>query len=223
MDKRINYFLIKNNVKLIPFYFKLKKSLRTKNEKLFLDCIKYVVENINVELRFSGLEILESLDSFVIFSNHQSLFDPLFLMYGVNANISFLAKDELSKIKLIRQIFEFNKSTFVDRNDVRSGLKAILELNDLAKNRIIGAFPEGTRTKDGFIGEFKDGCFKLGTKIDIPIVICSINGAYNLDNTKNKVIVNIDFLDVLYKNDYRNIKTKDLSILVKNKLIENTK
>ena len=78
----------------------------------------------------------------------------------------------------------FCKLHLFRRKDPRAGLKSVLNAADMIRNGIsIFLFPEGTRSKDCKLGEFKEGSFKIATKAKCPVIPVGIQGTYNIFET----------------------------------------
>ena len=129
-------------------------------------------------------------DKTVLFvSNHQSNLDFLLLLAEINIPVGFIAKVELEKIPLLRDWMRVINCLFMDRDDMRQQVKTIVEgINLLKKGKSLIIFPEGTRTRDGNMMEFKAGSFKLATKSKVPIIPVTINGTFKaLEGNNNKL------------------------------------
>jgi 1-acyl-sn-glycerol-3-phosphate acyltransferase len=88
----------------------------------------------------------------------------------------YIAKKEMLKWPLLRTWMKYLHCLFLDRENVKEGLKVILAAIDKVKNGIsICVFPEGTRneTPDTFL-PFHDGSFKIAEKGQVPIIPMSI-------------------------------------------------
>lgn len=93
----------------------------------------------------------------------------------------YIAKKELEKVPFLSWIMRFVNCIFLDRKDPRNGLKAVLSAADMIKSGIsVFLFPEGTRSKTGKMGEFKDGGFKIATKSKAPVVPVGITGTNDI-------------------------------------------
>lgn len=69
----------------------------------------------------------------------------------------------------------------IDREDRRSQLKTFKEaINYLKKGVPIMAFPEGQRSKDGHLMEFKGGLFAMATKTNVPIVPITLSHTHSV-------------------------------------------
>lgn len=124
-----------------------------------------------------GRENINRKQSYVIVSNHQSHFD-IFVTYGwLYMDLKWVMKKELRKVPFIGWACEKLEFIYVDRSDNQ---KAIESLNS-AKERIVNGtsvmfFPEGTRSKDGSMGNFKKGAFKMAVDLGLPILPVTIKG-----------------------------------------------
>ena len=114
-------------------------------------------------------------------ANHNSIFDVV-LMYVYFAEApAFIAKNSLKKVPVLSMIMSRLKVMFLDRSDVRDGMRVIMESIDyINKGENVFVFPEGTRSKDGNMLPFKEGSFKIATKTDCPIVPVAITNTANI-------------------------------------------
>ena len=112
--------------------------------------------------------------------NHRSFFDVLILYIQFQRLTGFVAKNSLEKIPSLRVWMRHLYCLFLDRNDIKQGLKVILQAIEYVKQGIsICIFPEGTRN-DGeelTMLPFKEGSFKIALKSGCPIVPVSINNS----------------------------------------------
>lgn len=114
-------------------------------------------------------------------SNHQSSFDIAILLSCIKKNKGFIAKEDMNKIPLLKIWMKELRCLFLDRNDMKKSLQTILEgIKILKDDYSMVIFPEGTRSLDGKLNEFKAGSFKLATKTGVPIVPVTIDGSYKI-------------------------------------------
>lgn len=128
------------------------------------------------KVRAEGLDRLPEGGAILV-SNHQSLVDiPLFLSVFPR-EIRFLAKRELGKIPIFGRGMRMAGNLFIDRDDPRDAVHLMREVAERIRRRqVIVIFPEGTRSDDGSIGEFKTGAFFLAQKLDVPVLPVYIDG-----------------------------------------------
>ncbi len=111
-------------------------------------------------------------------SNHQSFFDPVLVGYGLDREVDYMARDTLFLNPVFDKLIRSLNAFPVKRGE--ADLAAVKEtLRRLKDSRAVLLFPEGTRTVDGRIGEFKPGFALLARKAGVPIVPVVIDGAYD--------------------------------------------
>ena len=123
-------------------------------------------------------------DSAVLYvANHRSFFDILVTYVRVPRPTGYIAKKEMEKIPLLSTWMRYLHCLFMDRTDVKKGLKTILEGVEKLKNGIsICIFPEGTRNKENELEllPFKEGSFKMASKSGCPIIPVAISNTANV-------------------------------------------
>ena len=117
----------------------------------------------------------------IIAPNHQSYYDGLFVSSLLNGRFLkktyFYAKKKHVSNPLVRFIADRNNIIVVDVNSgLRDSIQKLAEVLKKGKNIMI--FPEGTRSKDGSLGDFKKLFAILSKELGVPIVPVTINGAY---------------------------------------------
>ncbi|MGE5248228.1 MAG: lysophospholipid acyltransferase family protein, partial [Verrucomicrobiota bacterium] len=91
--------------------------------------------------------------------------------------VRFLAKRELAGIPLFGKGMMAAGNVFVDREDPRDAVQMLRDASArLSDGQLLVVFPEGTRSGDGSIGEFKPGAFYLAQKSRAPVVPVYIDG-----------------------------------------------
>lgn len=105
-------------------------------------------------------------------ANHASWLDIPVLCTVLDPVFKFIAKGELRTVPCIGQQLEGGQHILIDREDRRSQLKTFKEtMNYLQKEKVpIMAFPEGQRSADGRLSEFKRGLFSIAVKAGVPVV-----------------------------------------------------
>lgn len=130
----------------------------------------------------------------IVVANHQSIFDiPITSVLFARRLPGYIAKMELGRFALGASVYlrgTFN--ALVDRSDVRQSVRAIKDLSLRSKERAgcVVVFPEGTRSRDGQLGEFKFTGFETFAKHSGPaqLVSVSISGACDLASWPKKPI-----------------------------------
>lgn len=112
-------------------------------------------------------------------SNHESILDMPLLVYALrDRKIIFIGKKEILKIPVMGHWLKLSKSIPIDRENPRAAMKSIeLAVERIKEGYSVIIFPEGTRSKNGKVNEFKKGSFKIATKSKATIVPVAIDGS----------------------------------------------
>lgn len=133
-----------------------------------------------VRLTVIGEENIPKDTPVLYIGNHRSFFDIVLTYARCPGLTGYVAKKELLKIPLLSTWMKFLYCLFLDRTDIKAGLKTILTAIDQVKNGIsIMIFPEGTRGegKDELdMLPFHEGSFKIATKTGCPIIPVALTG-----------------------------------------------
>lgn len=115
----------------------------------------------------------------IICSNHISNLDPPIVGGATARDVHFLAKEELFKGKFFRFFFTKLNAVPIKRGmKDRQALRQVLTL--LKEGKVIGLFPEGTRSKTGKLGEGLSGIGFFALRSDAIVVPCVIIGPYKV-------------------------------------------
>jgi 1-acyl-sn-glycerol-3-phosphate acyltransferase len=129
----------------------------------------------------NGLENIDSRGPYILASNHQGWFDIFAALSDIPIYFSWLAKEELFKIPVLGRAMYSAGYIPIDRSDRRKALISMNKAAEAVRNGTsIFIFPEGTRSVDGVMKEFKKGGFVLAAKSRQPIVPISISGSYRI-------------------------------------------
>lgn len=119
-------------------------------------------------------------DAVLFVGNHRSLYDIPVFYAKTPKEVGFVAKLEMKKIPIMRLWMENVGCLFLDRKDIRAGLKTILQGIEYIKNGgSLFICPEGTRSHNDVMGEFKEGSLKLAEKSGCPIIPVAFIGTDN--------------------------------------------
>ena len=177
-----------------------------------------------VKIEAYGLENLPEKDGFIMFPNHQGLFDVLVFFESCPRPFAFVIKKEAANIILLKQVREALGSLVMDREDIRQSMKVIQTMaEEVKKGRNFLIFPEGTRSRQGnHTLEFKGGTFKSAVKAKCPIVPCALIDSFIPFDEKSirPVTVHLYYLKPLYYEEYQNMKTTEIAEEVKRRIDE---
>ena len=184
--------------------------------------MKLAVEAGNIDLLITGRENLPEQDGFVLYANHQGLFDVLALASDWDRPLAAVLKKELAEVPLLKQIRLCTHSYAMDREDVRQSLTVIKNVTEqVQKGRNFLIFPEGTRSRNGNVmGEFHGGSFRAAMKAQCPIVpLCFVDSFKVLDGKGSKpVSAQMHYLKPIPYEEYKDMKTVEVAALVKSRI-----
>jgi len=159
-------------------------------------------------------------EPFILAPNHQSFIDGLlvvsFLKNKVLKKTYFYAKEKHVRKRWVKFIANRNNVITVDVNkDIKDSVQKMATVLKSGKNIII--FPEGTRTKNGKVGEFKKTFAILSSELKVPVVPVYIKGAYEAMPSGSRIPrpfkkITVEFLPPVYPGDhsYDDLKEKVL-------------
>ncbi|MDO5441858.1 MAG: lysophospholipid acyltransferase family protein [Bacillota bacterium] len=181
--------------------------------------IPIILAVAGVKVERTGEENLQNGPALYV-GNHQGLFDMVVTLIYLGGTKGYLAKIETSKIPMLSTWMKQLNCVFIDRGNPRKALQAINECADNLKagNSMI-IFPEGTRSRNHEMNEFKPGAFKCAIKAGVPIVPFVLDGSYKAWEENHKITPTTITLKILKPIDTANMeKTKDISAVVEEEI-----
>jgi len=123
-----------------------------------------------------GREYLDRNRAYLFAANHQSNLDPPLLFAYLGHNTGAIAKKELTKFPVLKQGFPLAHVVPIDRRNRESAIESTRRgAQSLRRGHSLMAFPEGTRTVDGRVKEFKKGVFYMAVEAGVPVVPVVVN------------------------------------------------
>lgn len=124
-----------------------------------------------------GKENIPKEGGVLLCTNHIHNFDPPIVGMMAPRPISFMAKEELFNVPVLGKILPHVnafpvKRGMSDREALRTGLKVLKE------GKVLGLFPEGTRSKTGELGKGLAGAGFFALRTDADVIPCAIIGPY---------------------------------------------
>lgn len=228
--ERIILMVIRSFFQLPYYFYKIMKYCNVEKypEETRYAFLQKLTTRVNkrgrVSITCTGLENLPKENGYIMYGNHQGLFDALILLQTHKRPFTTVSKKEVKNIFFLKQVFTVLQSKFIDREDVRQSMKVMMEVTKEVKaGRNYLIFPEGTRSKKGNqIGEFKSGSFKAAMNAKCPIVPFAIIDSFKAFDTHSikKLNVQIHYLKPLYYEDYKDMKSVDIANLVSSQINE---
>lgn len=145
------------------------------------------------------------------------------MMSVIERPVGFVAKEELGRIPFFAQWIVYMKCVLITRGDTRKALVAILQAAKLLQQgHSLVLYPEGTRSIDGSLGEFKAGSLKAAQKGKAIVVPVAIDGARNIMPRNSfwmyKSDVTVTILPAISAEVVQDMDTKELAMLVKRQI-----
>jgi 1-acyl-sn-glycerol-3-phosphate acyltransferase len=175
-----------------------------------------------VTIECHGLENLPKENGYIMFPNHQGLFDALAFIETHERPFVTVMKKEVKDTILLKQIIQLLQAEVIDREDVRQSMQVIMNMTRRVKegeNFVI--FAEGTRSRKGnTILEFKGGSFKSAMNARCPIVPVALVDSFKAFDTNSikKLTVQIHYMKPLYYEEYQGMKSTEIAQLVSSRI-----
>ena len=136
-----------------------------------------ILATTGVEVTVEGLEHVVPGKTYVFVANHQSIYDIPCLFWSIPFQLRIIAKESLGSFPMLGPHLKRTGHLLVDRKHPdRAGIfgwASRLTSNGLS----LIIFPEGTRSRDGFLGKFKGGSIMLAMQAGLPLVPISVVGS----------------------------------------------
>jgi len=140
-----------------------------------------VALTIGARIRVHGIEHVQPGRGYVYMANHSSLIDTPALFAYLPYQFKIMAKRGLFYVPFLGWHLWSSGNFPVDRGDARRTAKSLRRVIEAVRlGTSLAVFPEGTRTPDGRLQEFKPGAFKIAQRAGVPIVPVTIRGTFAL-------------------------------------------
>ena len=145
----------------------------------FLRSTCWLFLKLYCRMRIEGAEKIPATGGCVLAANHASHLDIPIVSTITLRHVAFVARDTLDESWFLSFIMRETRAVLVKRGTAdRRAIRAMVE--HLALGDCVAIYPEGTRTHDGKIGEFKGGAVLAARMGKVPIVPVGIDGSYRL-------------------------------------------
>lgn len=200
-------------------FFVNKKKERKRVYPYYNWLVKQVVWIIvfysNVKIDYEGGELLKDDEKYLIVCNHLSMYDQITLIGKLQKRrIICISKPDNFKIPICGPFIHLAGFISIDREDNFEAVKAILKAAKYLKTNQcdICIAPEGTRSKDHKLHEFKPGSFKVGYKSEKPVAVIGFKGTDKVSKTfPRRTHVTMKVLEVIPYEKYKDLNTVGLS------------
>lgn len=178
---------------------------------------KRLVEQAGIVIQTSGREHLVAGSTYVVMSNHQSHYDIPVLFQALSIPVRMVAKTELFRLPIFGRAMLDSGFIELDRSNRRRAMESLkLAGKRIREDRLsIWIAPEGTRSKDGALAEFKTGGFHLAREAGVPILPVTLDGTIRVHKPGESLVhrgetVRVTIHPPLEPSKYGREGTKDL-------------
>lgn len=169
----VGYLILLIPVLIAEWFYRRRNPARADLQQLRMvqAAFKLILKVTGARITVVGEEHVPKDRAVLYVGNHRSFFDILLTYSRTPGLTGFVAKKEMEKIPLLSTWMKRLHCLFLDRDNIREGLKTILEGIELIKSGVsICIFPEGTRNKTGeLLLPFKEGSLKMAEKRAAPL------------------------------------------------------
>lgn len=145
-----------------------------------------------------GSENIDPKQPYVIVLNHNSMVDILCL-YKIPLVFKWVSKKEVYKIPLVGRLLFAHGDIVINRASAKEAMQMVHDKGKewLKRGASVAIFPEGTRSKDGEIHNFKAGAFLLAKDAGVPILPIVLDGTTTMIkggfwmNWKNRITIKV--------------------------------
>lgn len=169
---------------------------------------------IRIHIKVTGKELLPK-GRFLLVCNHRSKFDPIVTWHVfAKENLAFISKPENFKVPVYGRIIHRCCFMPIDRENPRNALRTVNRAANLIKDDVasVAVYPEGTRNYGEGLLPFHTAVFKIAQKANVPIVVMSIWGTYDIQRNfpLRKSNIEMNILGVLSAEEAKSMKTNEI-------------
>jgi len=183
-------------------------------------CVRAAGWLCGVRVDIRGKEKIQPGVTYVFLSNHQGNFDGPVLVHAVPRDWSALIKKEMMRLPVFSRVLKMVQFVPIERSnakDAHAGIEMGTTLLSKGKNFV--AFPEGTRSRDGRLGEFKKGVFLMAIKAQTPVIPVTILNSAKI-NPPGKYAIRPGRIEVIFHDP---IETRGMTTEDRNRLVQLTR
>ncbi len=171
-----------------------------------------------------GQEKLPKEGGYILYPNHQGKYDVLGIFTGHKAPLSFVMDEAKAHIILVAEFLMLVDGKAIGLTNLRQTLQVFQEMakeiQETGKKFILfaeGGYKENNRN---IVEHFKAGSFKVAMMAKTPIVPVALVDSYKVYNSPHRgpVTTYVYYLDPIYYEDYKNMKTTEIAQMVEDRV-----
>lgn len=207
----------------VVLLFKQRRAAFFIVEKLWSPVLLFIV---GAKINSIDKEKVFNLKDPVIFaSNHQSNFDITSIINQTPRHLHFIAKQEIKKVPFLGQYTAAMGMIFIDRKNKEKAKESLQKAGDLIRSgRDVVVFPEGTRSIDGKVHQFKRGAFILAKEGKVNVVPVAIKGTNKINPAGKFKLrpgsITVKYGDLILAKDFEDKSVEEFANFVQSKVKE---
>lgn len=186
--------------------------------------VKFMKRNAFIKTKAYGMDNLPEEGGYVMYANHQGKYDSLGIISSHEKPCTVVIDEKRSHLIIADQFVTLIKGTRLDKSSMEKQMKAILKvISEVKSGRRYIIFPEGGYCHNrNHVNEFLPGAFKCAIKAKCPIVPVVLIDSYKPFelNSLKPVTTQVHYLEPIYYEDYKKMSSKEISELVREKIME---
>jgi 1-acyl-sn-glycerol-3-phosphate acyltransferase len=168
--------------------------------------VMFFVKAVGVRVRVVGTQRIPA-GTCLFVANHTSSADAPAVVGAIPRRIAILLKESLFKYPIVGQAFLLARFIPVNRNERDSALESLEKaIGSLRAGQSFLIYPEGTRSPDGRLQDFKKGAVVMAIKAGVPIVPIACSGAHRVMRKRSLKIypgeILVEFLEPIDASAY---------------------
>ena len=180
--------------------------------------VMFFVRAVGVRVRVAGTERIPS-GTCLFIANHTSTADAPAVVGAIPRRIAILLKQSLFRYPIVGQAFDLAQFIPVDRSKQESAIASLEKaIEAMRGGQSFLIYPEGTRSPDGRLQEFKKGAVVMAIKAGVPIVPIACSGAHRIMRKRSLEIhageILVEFLAPIDASQYTFEEREKLNTLV---------
>jgi 1-acyl-sn-glycerol-3-phosphate acyltransferase len=180
----------------------------------------YIWMNPLWKLQIEGREKIDESKVYVAVSNHQSMLDIL-IIHALFFHFKWVSKKENLYIPFVGWNMILNRYVVVDRSSRKSFLRMMRDCRrHINYGSSIMIFPEGSRSSDGELRNFKDGAFRLAHQMKVAVLPIVLDGSWKAIERKSFVVrrkttIKVRVLDPVMPEEFDGMEPRETASKVK--------
>ncbi len=179
-----------------------------------------------IHVSVKGFSNIDPDKPYIFMPNHMSNFDIPVLLAHLKVQFRWLAKAELFRIPLFGYAMKRAGYISIDRSNRKSAFESLARAARIIRDgRSVLIFPEGTRSRDQSVRDFKKGGFVLALESGVPIVPVVIHGTWRIMSKNGLMIrpgnVTVEIMEPIETKNYSRETKEDLLARVRGVIVEN--